>query len=256
MEHLFQRMTATTNTSQSLAPNVDHRGSPVIGRLIAAAFVSLCLTSCATRALFTSTPKTPGQSNAANALLPAAVAFDAGTLPVQLAIGAATNHISPLKAPHDPRQRTMSAKAEYARWCKLGDAAKRSLARGRDADAKSFAEELEQLAQKYTKDWNYGNAIADYNIVLGRLALKSGNVATARKRLLAAGRSPGSPTLDTFGPNMALAKELLTKGGRIVVLAYFELCRRFWKDDDGKLDKWKKDVAHGRAPDFGANLDY
>ena len=228
----------------------------MISRLIAAALVSLCFTSCATRAWFTSTPKTASQSNVTNALLPAAVAFDVGTLPTQLAIEAATNHISPIKTPHDPRRRAMSEKVEYARWCKLGNAAKRSLTRGRDADAKSFAEELEQLSPKYTKDWNYGNAISDYNIVKGRLALKSGDIPTARKRLLAAGHSPGSPQMDTFGPNMALAKELLAKGEKKVVLEYFELCRRFSEDADGKLDQWKTDVAHGGAPDFGANLEY
>jgi len=32
-------------------------------------------------------------------------------------------------------------------------------------------EELERLAPKYRKDWNYGNAVQDFNLVLGRLAL-------------------------------------------------------------------------------------
>src|SRR5437762_13634578 len=95
-----------------------------------------------------------------------------------------------------------SAKDEYSRWCALGEAAKASLDRGHDADAKSFAEEMERLTPKYPKDWNYGNAIHDSNIVLGRLALKAGDVEAAKKRLLAAGHSSGSPQLDSFGPDM------------------------------------------------------
>jgi hypothetical protein len=145
---------------------------------------------------------------------------------------------------------------EQSRFYALNRAAKSSLNQGQDTDAKCFAEELEQLAPKYKKDWNYGNAVQDFNIVLGSLALKAGDVEAARKRLLAAGRSPGSPQMNTFGPNMTLAQELLAKGKKAVVLEYFELCRKFWEMDEGKLDEWKKDIQHNRVPDFGANLLY
>ena len=149
-----------------------------------------------------------------------------------------------------------SAKDGYSRWCALNHAAKESLNQGRDADAKSFADELERLAPKYKKDWNYGNAVQDFNIVLGRLALKSGDVDAAKKRLLAAGHSTGSPQMDTFGPNMTLANDLLAKGEKTVVVEYFKLCKKFWEMHNGKLDTWTKDVEQGRVPDFGANLDY
>ena len=149
-----------------------------------------------------------------------------------------------------------SSKDEVSRFYALNDAAKESLNQGREADAKSFAEELERLAPKYRKDWNYGNAVQDFNLVLGRLALKTGDVETAKKRLIAAGHSPGSPQMDTFGPNMSLANDLLSKGEKAVVLEYFELCRKFWEMEGGKLKQWKKDVERDRIPDFGANLDY
>ena len=149
-----------------------------------------------------------------------------------------------------------AAKDDYSRWCALNHAAKETLNQGHDAEAKAFAEELERLAPKYAKDWNYGNAIQDFNIVLGRLALKAGDVDTAKKCLLAAGHSPGSPQMDSFGPNMTLAKELFAKGEKDVVFEYFELCKKFWKLERGKLDEWKKDAEGGRVPDFGTNLDY
>jgi hypothetical protein len=145
---------------------------------------------------------------------------------------------------------------EYSRWCALGAAAKESVETGHDADAKAHAEELERWAPKYRHDWNYGNAIQDLNIVLGRLALEAGDMQAADNYLLAAGHSPGSPQMDSFGPNMSLAKELLAKGQTDVVFQYFELCRKFWEMDYGKLDEWKRDVGQGRTPDFGANLLY
>jgi hypothetical protein len=55
---------------------------------------------------------------------------------------------------------------------------------------------------------------------------------------------------------MSLAKDLLEKGERNVVLEHFELCRKFWKMDRGRLDQWSQDVKAGKIPDFGANLVY
>jgi hypothetical protein len=62
--------------------------------------------------------------------------------------------------------------------------------------------------------------------------------------------------MNSFGPNMSLAKDLLQKGERDVVLEHFELCRKFWKMDRGRVDQWSQDVNAGKIPDFGANLVY
>ncbi|MGB9283993.1 MAG: hypothetical protein WCB59_08250, partial [Candidatus Sulfotelmatobacter sp.] len=62
--------------------------------------------------------------------------------------------------------------------------------------------------------------------------------------------------LDTFGPNMMLAKELLEKGERKSVLEYFDLCGKFWGDDDKKLVQWRSAVISGSDPGFAANLRY
>lgn len=60
--------------------------------------------------------------------------------------------------------------------------------------------------------------------------------------LLASAQMPGSPTLNSFGPNVSLAKDLLTEGERDTVLQFFTLCRSFWKMDRGKLDAWTATV--------------
>ena len=116
----------------------------------------------------------------------------------------------------------------------------------------------ELMLQNTEAGWNYGNRVHHGNLVLGRISLREGNIEEAKSRLIAAGNTPGSPQLNSFGPNMALAKALLEIGERRVVLEYFTLCSKFWNSDRAKekLDKWGVLAAAGRIPDFQANLDY
>jgi hypothetical protein len=120
--------------------------------------------------------------------------------------------------------------------------------------AKTYAHALLEQAPAFRNDWNYGNAIHLSNIVLGRLALASGDVAGAGRFLVEAGKTPGSPQLNGFGPNMMLAKELLEKGRREEVVEYLDLAAKFWKVPMGRLEQWKAAVAKGETPDFGPSL--
>lgn len=123
--------------------------------------------------------------------------------------------------------------------------------------AENYARELLATAPQYPKDWNYGNAIFYANIVIGRVALRRGaNVVQAKSSLLASAQTPGSPQLNSFGPNMSLAKDLLNLGERDTVLEFFSLCRSFWKSPLAKLDDWTAMVKGGGIPEFGANLLY
>ncbi|WP_394766662.1 hypothetical protein [uncultured Paludibaculum sp.] len=126
--------------------------------------------------------------------------------------------------------------------------------------AETYARELLSLAAQYPEEEAYGTAIFSGNMVLGRVALgRDHNVAEARAALLASGKMRGSRTLNSFGPNMSLAQDLLKVGERDVVLQFFEQCRAFWKwkPATAKLDQWTE-VVKGccRLPDFGANLVY
>lgn len=145
---------------------------------------------------------------------------------------------------------------EYNRWLALGDAAMLNVAVGSHDKAGPYAEELLRLAPNYSKNWNFGNALHKGKLTLGRLALRAGELESAKEFLLEAGRTPGSPTLNSFGPNMTLAKELLEKGERDAVLEYFGLCGKFWKLGGAKLREWAAVVKDGGIPDFGANLLY
>lgn len=147
------------------------------------------------------------------------------------------------------------ATTQEQRFYALGDAAKTGFAIGKVEDARKYADELLALSPKFKENWNYGNALHDGNMVLGRVALAQGKTEEAKKYLLEAGRSPGSPQIDSFGPNMSLAKDLLEHGERQAVVDYLERCRSFWSDG-GKINAWEREIRAGKVPDFGANLFY
>lgn len=151
---------------------------------------------------------------------------------------------------------TLSGLEGAERFYALGEVAGAALNSGETVKAELYASELLQSAEKFKKDWNYGNALHKGNVILGRIALQHGDIVSAKQHLLAAGETPGSPQLDSFGPNMTLAKELLEKGERDVVLTYLESCAKFWKMGSDKLSEWRATVKGGGVPDFGANLMY
>jgi len=140
-------------------------------------------------------------------------------------------------------------------FCKLPDLAKRALNAGETDKARTYAKQLLQMPPE-DPNWCYGDAVYYGNFVLGRIAVQEGNLAQAGQYLLAAGATPGSPTLDSFGPNVTLAKELLEKGQSDVVLQYLALCKNFWKMDRGKLDEWSATIRSGGVPDFTRQPNY
>ncbi len=125
-------------------------------------------------------------------------------------------------------------------------------------EAVNLAEEYLKLAETMKSNWNYGNAIHHSNLILGRVALKQGLKEKAKEYLLKAGKTAGSPQLNTFGPNMALAKELLELGENIIVLEYLKQCKIFWRKIFSmiKMMKWERLIKKGEIPNFRGNLMY
>jgi len=122
-------------------------------------------------------------------------------------------------------------------------------------DARSLAEEALADSQKNAKSWNTGNEVFFGNIILGQVSLRRGDTNAAAHYLLAAGSTTGSPQLNSFGPSMTLAKELLdANSGRDQVVEFLQLCANFWKMDRGKLKEWSVLVKNGLTPDFGVSL--
>jgi tetratricopeptide (TPR) repeat protein len=144
-----------------------------------------------------------------------------------------------------------------ARFFKLSEVAAAAYDAGDYDKAETYANELLSDASQYRTNWNYGNAIFHGNLILGLVALKrDNNVSQADSYLLAAGRTPGSPQLNSFGPNMSLAKDLLAAGEQDTVLDFLDECGKFWKADFSKLSEWKKTIQSGETPNFAPNLNY
>jgi len=135
----------------------------------------------------------------------------------------------------------------------LDNLARTAFAAGLNDDAKAYAT---KMLDDDTDGWNLGNRIHYGNLIFGQIALSEGNIDEAKSRLLLAGKTTGSPQLNSYGPNMLLAKELLERGETEVVLEYFELCKKFWALPHSKLEQWADDVKSNRIPQFGDNLGY
>jgi hypothetical protein len=120
--------------------------------------------------------------------------------------------------------------------------------------ARELANTALSLAPSYKDNWNYGNAVHFAHTVLGLLALSTGDVRGAAEQLRLSADTPGSPQLNSFGPSMRLARDLLRSGESAAVLAYFEQCRRFWKMGQTWLSIWEKKVARGALPSFFMQL--
>ncbi len=148
----------------------------------------------------------------------------------------------------------LESTGRYERFTVLAATAKAAYGAGSYEIAEKYATELLASSSDYPNDWNYGNAIHDGNMVLGLVAVEKGDIDLAIEYLLKAGDTSGSPQINTFGPNMTLAEVLIEKGEAESVLEYFELCKKFWELEGGKLESWAASVRGGGKPDFGANL--
>jgi formylglycine-generating enzyme required for sulfatase activity len=131
----------------------------------------------------------------------------------------------------------------------------------RTKEARALAEAV-LAANTVTNDWNYGNIIYDMHSLLGRIALREGDMAAAKRHLVESGKTPGSPQLNSFGPDFVLAGELLQKGERDVVLEHLDKIAVFWANPDRnpsrsssalerqkEIEKWKQTIRAGQIPD-------
>ena len=95
------------------------------------------------------------------------------------------------------------------------------------------------------RTFQYGNAIHRLNIALGSAALAADDLAAASEYLARAGKTPGSPQLNSFGPDLDLARALLARGERNAVLTYLADCARFWKGREALLEEARGAIERG-----------
>jgi hypothetical protein len=146
--------------------------------------------------------------------------------------------------------------SEFQRKLMLPGVAKAALAAGEFEKARGYANELLAVGTDTRLASPMGEAVHVGNLVLGELALRADDVEQAKTYLIAAGKTVGSPALKSFGPNMRLAKQLLDRGERAVVIDYLKVCANFWQTNNHRAEQWIHLLEHGGSPDFGANLVY
>lgn len=125
-------------------------------------------------------------------------------------------------------------------------------------EAESPAKDILHEANSVIPTIDGGYALHEAHTLLGRLALKKGNLALAKEHFRQAGQVPPSPRLRALGPNMSLAKDLLEKGDCNDVLDYLQNISKLWNDDLAKKSssEWMSNIVSGQMPDFRGNLFY
>ncbi len=123
----------------------------------------------------------------------------------------------------------------------------------------SLCHEYLELAEQNQDSFHWGNAVHNGNQYLGLVAIRREQIEEAKTYLLAAGRSVGSPQLNSHGPLMRLAHELLFRGERDVVIQYLNLVSKWWSSGPvfspqehratlKKINRWKHEIRRGRVP--------
>jgi hypothetical protein len=84
--------------------------------------------------------------------------------------------------------------------------------------------------------------------VLGRVALRQGDIAGAREHLRLSAEISRLDGADVLEPDTALMRELLAAGERDAVLRFLEVYGGFWTDGREQLAEWSRGVKEGRDP--------
>ena len=116
-------------------------------------------------------------------------------------------------------------------------------------DAAAKARELLGLAARNPKDQNYGDAVFEANIMLGKAALRHGDKRASARYLLAAAETPGSERLRRGGIQMNLPRALVDWGERDAVAQFLE--RMAPKTDRAKdFQDWAAQIRKGINPNM------
>jgi tetratricopeptide (TPR) repeat protein len=109
-----------------------------------------------------------------------------------------------------------------------------------------------QLAKIYL-DSSDRPAVQRANTILGRVALRTGDIANAKQYLLDSAADGAARDIAFSGPTLVLAKEMIDHGERDVVVEYLEHCLVLWPRGESVLRIWIADIKNGKTPKFGGS---
>ncbi|MDD5092126.1 MAG: thioredoxin family protein, partial [Candidatus Wallbacteria bacterium] len=101
---------------------------------------------------------------------------------------------------------------------------------GLSAEVLAMCPEQLSLAERFgPKNWNYGNAVFNANHYQGLLAFDRGDFKTACEFLIKSGEAPASPQLESYGPDLSLARKLAQSHPEQVKL-FLRKITNYWSD--------------------------
>jgi hypothetical protein len=136
----------------------------------------------------------------------------------------------------------------------LTDLARAASDAGASDKARFYATELLSAASKPEFAENAQLASHYGNLILGRLALQTHDVQTAKAHLLRAAVSAGVSGGAPYVPCMNLAQEFLDQGDRDTVVEYLKLCAKHCELPNHQFQQWIYAAEHGLPLDFGPYL--
>ncbi|MDR3615991.1 MAG: hypothetical protein P4L53_20710 [Candidatus Obscuribacterales bacterium] len=139
-----------------------------------------------------------------------------------------------------------NATSEEHRFYALTNIAQAALAANETKRAEDAANQLLASSKNFHDNWNFGNAVFDGNTILGKIRFIEGDIEAAGKYLIAASQTPGSPQLDSFGPDFRLCAMLIDKNQLQMAREFLINCSKFWKSS--KIKKWITEIDAGIKP--------
>lgn len=144
-----------------------------------------------------------------------------------------------------------STASELIRAKVLKSLSKHSVAIGKLEPARKMATEL---VLEFADDEDSAHI---GNNVFGLLALKEKNVIKAKEHLMISVNVPLQAEKDFLKPDMELAKELLLRGEKEIVLEYLAACKKlkyfshsYTSDELEDLKRWELEIKRGKTPGF------
>ncbi len=119
---------------------------------------------------------------------------------------------------------------------------------GSAAEGERLANEALQLAAKYPDNLVTLDALNQAHTVLGLVALKKGDLFSAKLELMQSISDRPSPILNSFGPKLELAAALLARGERQTVLEFLDECARDYPGTAETMHRRRDLVAAGQTP--------
>lgn len=89
--------------------------------------------------------------------------------------------------------------------------------------------------------------------VLGRIALRRGDVNGAGRHLIESANVPGSPVLRSFGPRLRLARMVAAAGNKQSVITYLTNCSEFV--DKPEYNDWIQELRDGKLTSIPGTYD-